>query len=146
MLVFNLEWLKNQLGKDTAVSPSPFARWLKGTLLEVESGAVKVSFEVRPEMTNPMGLLHGGVIAGILDDIFGMAVFTLNKSNFFVTVNLATDYLAPAKTGEKVIAHAKIVKNGKQIIHAEGQILNEEGKLLAKATTNLAVTPFLVGN
>lgn len=146
MSVFNIEWLKNQVGKDTTVSPSPFARWLKGTLLEVERGAVKVAFEVRPEMTNPMGILHGGVIAGVLDDILGMAALTLNNTHFFTTINLSTDYLASAKVGEKVIAQSKIVRNGKQVIHAEGELWSENGKLLAKATTNLGITSIPLGN
>ncbi|MCU0445580.1 MAG: PaaI family thioesterase [Microscillaceae bacterium] len=144
MSVFTLDWLKNQIGKETTVSPSPFARWLKGTLLEVEVGAVKVAFEIRPEMANPMGILHGGVIAGMLDDVLGMATLTLGNSHFYATVNLALDYLASAKVGERVIVEAKIVRNGKQIIHAVGEINSESGKLLAKASTNLAITPIVL--
>jgi acyl-coenzyme A thioesterase 13 len=140
MPVFSLEWLKKQIGKETTVSPSPFARWLRGVLLEAEAGAVKVQFEIRPEMSNPMGILHGGVIAGMMDDILGMAVLTLNHSNFYATINLSTDYLASAKIGEKVIAQAKIIRDGKQIIHAEAELWSENDKLLAKSSTNLAVT------
>ena len=64
-----LAWLQAHIGKSTKNSPSPFAHWLDGVLEQAELGEVAVRFAVRPDMTNPFGMLHGGVISGMLDDV-----------------------------------------------------------------------------
>lgn len=139
-----IETLKNQIGKNaTEFSPSPYGHWLNGKLLAVEAGSLQMSYLIRKDMTNPMGILHGGVTAGIMDDLIGMTIgATLDLEFFFTSVNLNIDYLSAGKIGETIIATTKINRQGKQIINAEAVISNESGKILAKATTNLASTPF----
>ena len=63
-----LQLLKDFIGKPFSGSPSPFAKWLNGTVISVDENSVEFQFEVRKEMTNPAGTLHGGVICGMFDD------------------------------------------------------------------------------
>lgn len=136
-----LEFFKSNIGKTSAeVSPSPFGRWLNGTLTAVEEGSLTVEFIVRPEMCNPANILHGGIATSILDDVIGMTVFSMGNQIFYSTVNLNIDFLFAAKPNEKLTAKSKIVRMGKKIAHAEGEIRNEEGKIIAKCTTNLVAT------
>lgn len=138
-------YLRSKIGHEITETHSPYAKWLRGKVLEVEEGALAAEFTVREEMTNPARTLHGGVAAGILDDIIGGAVFTLNMETFFTSVNLNVDYLAPAKIGDTVIARARVVRKGRNIIHAEGSISHIDGKLIAKGSSNLVVTAIKVG-
>lgn len=136
-----LEFFKNNIGKTSAeVSPSPFGRWLNGTLTAVEEGSLTVEFIVRTDMCNPAHILHGGVATSILDDVIGMTVFSMGSQIFYSTVNLSVDFLFAAKPNEKLTAKSKIVRMGKKIAHAEGEIRNETGQIIAKCTTNLVAT------
>lgn len=136
-----IEQFKQMIGQEAKnVSPSPYGRWLNGKLLEAEEGKLKVSFKVREEFTNPAGIVHGGVLAGIIDEVLGMTTFTLGRDGFFVAVNLNVDFLRAAKAGEEIIVNSEVVRAGKSIAHVECQIVNSEGKLLAKATSNLLKT------
>ena len=135
------EFFRNNIGKASAeISPSPFGRWLNGTLIEVEEGSITMEFIVRKDMCNPGGIMHGGVAIGMMDDIIGMTTFLMQNQAFYSTVNLNTDFLYSAKPNEKLIVKSKIVRMGKKIAHAEGEIRNEAGQIIAKCTTNLVAT------
>ncbi len=140
-----LEFFKNSIGKTSSeISPSPFGRWLNGTLIEVEEGSLTMEFVVRTDMCNPGGIMHGGVAIGIMDDIIGLTSFAMGNQIFYSTVNLNTDFLYSAKPDEKLIVKSKIVRMGKKIAHAEGEIRNEAGQIIAKCTTNLVATSNVV--
>ena len=135
-----LAFMQTQIGQSMSQSPSPVARWLNGTLKAVSEGSLTVEFTVRQEMTNPVGILHGGISAAMMDDVLGATVFSLGEENFFASVNLNVDYLSSAKLGEVVTVQSRVVRKGRNVIHAECQITNAEGKLLVKSTTNLLQT------
>jgi acyl-coenzyme A thioesterase 13 len=120
-----------------SISPSPFGRWLNGKLLEVSVGLLKVSFEVREEFTNPAGIMHGGVLAGMMDEIIGMTGYTLNNEGLFVAASLNVDFLRPSNVGDTLLVSANVVRAGKTMLHIVSEIHNSEGKLIAKASTNL---------
>ena len=136
-----LEQLKSYTGKEFTVSPSPFMRWLKPVVLTVEEGHLEFEYQIRPEWLNPIGNLHGGVTAAIIDDALGATVFSLNEPSFFTTINNVIDYLGIAKKGEKIIAETNIIKRGKQFVNAQCEIWNsDKSRLLAKGTSNLFKT------
>lgn len=134
-----VESLKSQVGKPVQ-SVSPVGQWLKGTLLAIEEGKLTVSIKVRKEMTNPMGILHGGMSALIMDEVIGATVYTLNRDTFFTSINLSLDFLNAIPMGETVIAKCEIVRAGKTVVNAECQLFNEAGKLIAKGMSNLIRT------
>jgi acyl-coenzyme A thioesterase 13 len=136
-----LSWLKAHIGKSTKNSPSPFAHWLDGILEEVEFGQLSIRFTVRPDMTNPHGMLHGGVISGMLDDVIGTTVATLDKEQPFVSINLSVDFVQGARVSDEVIAKAKVIRNGRTAVYVQAELYNQSAKLLAVATSNLVAVP-----
>ncbi len=130
-------YFKQFTGKVVTETPSAVGKWLRGTLISVEEGKMEAEFTVRPEMTNPAKMLHGGMIALICDEMIGASVATLNLPSFFVSVSLNTEFLLGAKEGDRVRACASIVRQGKHLINAECRLYNSDGKLLAKASSNL---------
>ncbi len=135
MLAFLQEYI-GQAAKD--ISPSPFGRWLNGTLTAVERGSLTAEFTVREDETNPGGIMHGGVIAAIMDDMMGMTIATLDKESFYVAVNLNVDFLRPGRLGETITAVTEVIRDGRTMTHCECRLFNAEKKLLAKASSNLA--------
>ncbi len=136
-----LSWLKAHIGKSSKNSPSPFAHWLDGILEEVEFGQLSIRFTVRPDMTNPHGMLHGGVISGMLDDVIGTTVATLDKEQPFVSINLSVDFVQGARVSDEVIAKAKVIRNGRTAVYVQAELFNQSAKLLAVATSNLVAVP-----
>ncbi len=137
----NLALFAQLIGQPFGQLPAPpFSKWLNGTLRAVSADSLEMEFTVRPEMVNPAGLLHGGVHAAILDDLAGMTVAALGLANLYVTMNLAVDYLAPARQGETVRARTQVTRAGKTVVNVVAELYNQSGTLLSRATTNLVNT------
>lgn len=135
-----LRYLKSFVGKPFTKSPSPFAHWLQGTVLEVNADSVEFQFTVRKEMTNPVGMLHGGVTSAMIDDCMGINFFVLGLDYFYPTINLNVDFFSPAREGDKVHVRTQVVKQGKSIINLRAEVFNADRKLLAQASSNLAAS------
>ncbi len=123
-----------------ANSPSPWGKLLNPTLLSAAKGSLTVSLLVREELTNPGGIMHGGAIAGLIDEVIGMTTFTLEKQGFYVAMNLNIDFLKPGVLGETITATANVIKDGRNVAHFECHVYNPDKKLLAKASSNLMLT------
>lgn len=133
-----LALFESLVGKDSSESICPLTGWLNPILLSAEAGKLEFSYIIRDEMTNPMGVIHGGTTAAIIDDAVGAAVYSLGKPNMYTTVNLAVDYFAPAKAGETIFAVASITKNGNQIINTSCEVWNgDRTRMIAKGHSNL---------
>ncbi len=136
-----LAFLKSQIGKDSSASPSPLMRWLNPSLRAVEEGELEYSYVIREEMTNTLGIIHGGATAAIIDDAIGAAVFSLGNTHIYTTVNLVIDYFGRANVGETIYAKTKIVKKGRQIINGECEVWNaDKTRMIAKGQSNLIQT------
>lgn len=134
-----LQLLQSFIGKPFSGSPSPFAKWLNGTVLAVDENSVEFQFEVRKEMTNPAGTLHGGVICGMFDDCIGVNFMILGTEYFFPTINLNVEFFSPAKEGDTVLVKTTVVKKGKAVINVKADMFLSK-KMIASATSNLVVS------
>ncbi len=136
-----LEYFKAGIGKDASESVSPLMRWLNPILLSAKAGELEFSYVVRKEMTNPLGIIHGGTTAAIIDDAIGAAVFSLDISHVYTTVSLSVDYFSRAEVGDTIIAKTKIIKPGNRIINAECEVWNADNdRMIAKGHSNLIQT------
>ena len=113
-------------------------RWLNPDILAVEEGAMTLRYVVREEMTNPMGQLHGGISAAIIDDAIGCTMYAYDHPPGYSTVSNYIDYLLPARMGEKIVARTSIVKKGNRLVNARCEIMDESGhKMIAIGVSNL---------
>ncbi len=133
-----LAQLKQFIGKEFDQSPSPFMKWLNPIVLSVEEGQLEFQYTVRPEWLNPIGNLHGGVTAAIIDDVIGATMFSLNENSFITTINNVIDYFSTAKENDNIVAETKIIKRGRQFVNAQCEIWNaDKTRLIARGTSNL---------
>ncbi|MHA8066047.1 PaaI family thioesterase [Aquirufa sp. ROCK2-A2] len=136
-----LGYLNQHLNRKIADgNPNPVSKWLDGTLISASMGSITVEFEVREDQCNHAGILHGGIISTMLDEIMGMTLITVEIQHLYVTINLTVDFLFGAKPGEKVKVISEVFRVGKKIANVEAKMYNAEGKILAKGTSNLAAT------
>lgn len=133
-----LKFLRHSIGKVITDSPSNYMNWLAPVLVKAESGILVCKYTIRKEMTNPYQILHGGVTAGIIDDLIGATVFTMGLTNRYTTVNNYIDYFAPAVEGDEITAETAIVKRGKTILNLQCEIyLPSKKRLIAKGYSNM---------
>ncbi len=86
---------------------------------------------------NPIGVVHGGLAATLLDSAMGCAVHsTLPKDAAYTTLEIKVNYIRPmtAETG-RVRCEANVIHVGGRTATAEGRIVDDEGKLYAHGTT-----------
>ncbi|GAA4770475.1 MULTISPECIES: PaaI family thioesterase [Flavobacterium] len=134
-----LQLLQSFIGRPFSGSPSPFAKWLNGTVIAVDENSVEFQFEVRKEMTNPAGTLHGGVICGMFDDCIGVNFMILGTDNFFPTININVEFFSAAKEEDTVIVKTSVIKKGKSIINVKANMFSSKG-IIASATSNLVIS------
>lgn len=117
----------------------PIAEALDFNLVEVEEG--RAVFEGIPgrHAYNPLGSVHGGYAATLLDSACGCAVHAcLKPGQAYTTLELKIAYhrAMNADTGP-VRAEAKVITIGKRVAFTEGRITDAEGRVYASATSTL---------
>lgn len=134
------ELRQRYLGQIVTDSRSPAGNWLRLRLLELEKGRARLSLDVRREMTNPYGHIHGGMMGLILDEAIGWAVLSLESSQRYTSLNLNLDFLYAIAEGEPLWVEAERIREGKRILHMQARVEDGQGRMLALASSNLIVT------
>src|SRR5215471_606222 len=119
----------------------PIQQALDFRLVQVERGYVAFAGTPKFEYYNPIGSVHGGYAATLLDTCMACAVHSMLKAGQgYTTVEFKVNFVRPlsADTGE-VHAEGKIIHLGRQIASAEGRLTDARGRLLAHATTTCLV-------
>lgn len=106
---------------------------------EVDEGYAKCSLKIEESHRNAMGAVMGGVYFTLAD--FALAVASNWKEMGSVSLNSEIAYLTPAK-GERLIAEAFCVKNGRTTGYYRIEVKDELGNLTAAVTA----TTFRVGS
>ncbi|KPL35584.1 PaaI family thioesterase [Streptomyces anulatus] len=132
-----MRWVQTELPTDI---PS-IGRLLGMRFDEVDHGRIVISLDTRPDFANPLGTVHGGIAATLLDSVMGCAVHTtLPAGAGYTTLELKVNYIRTARTdGQKLIAEGTVIHAGRRVATAEGKVLDEQGKLIAHATTTCMI-------
>ncbi|HWG91428.1 MAG TPA: PaaI family thioesterase [Candidatus Thermoplasmatota archaeon] len=120
-------------------SPSPFAAHIGWSSPHFEGGECVVTLQVEKHHLNMGGWVHGGVLAALLDSTLGGAVVaTLKEGEWCATQSLTTDFLRPGEGG-RLICRGRVDRRGGLAAYCSGEIRNESGILIARATGVWAV-------
>jgi acyl-CoA thioesterase len=111
----------------------PFAKLIGMRLVGLQPGEAKMSIEMRDDLQQPSGILHGGVTATLIDTAMAFAMRTLvPPEQNTATIDLTVHYLRPHTDG-KVECTTKVVRAGKRIFTISADVYGREGKLIATA-------------
>lgn len=123
------------------LSPPPIAALLNFELVEVREGHAVFAVEPAEYHYNPIGVVHGGLAATLLDSAMGCAVqSTLPAGAGYTTLEIKVNFVRPmtAETG-RVRCEAKLIHLGGRTATAEGRVVDEGGKLYAHGTTTCLI-------
>lgn len=125
---------------DGRMPPPPIARLMDFTIAAAERGRAVFTVVPAEWMCNPLGGVHGGVAATILDSCMGCAVHTTLPAGVgFATSDLQVRYVRPITTDHgRILAEGTVLNVGRRTAIAEGRLYTEDGeRLLAHAMTGL---------
>lgn len=109
-----------------------FPRLLGIEIDAVEEGRARLSMEVTEAHRQLAGVMHGGAIATLIDSAVAMAIVGASEPQArFTTIELKINYLSPIVEG-RIVADARLIRDGKRIIVAECDVFDATGKLAAK--------------
>ena len=124
-----------------ALPRPPIADTLGFTLVEAEKGRVVFQGTPQHRHYNPIGSVHGGFHATLLDSCVACAIqSTLEAGQGYTTIELKINYIrALTDRAGPVRAEGRVIHAGKQIGTAEGKLTDADGKLYAHATTTCLI-------
>ena len=103
---------------------------------------IEVAFDGRQTFTNPAGQIQGGFLCAMLDETMSVAgVVASGMTAFMPTLEMKTSFLRPALPG-RLICIGRVVKWGKTIAFLEGELYDDQHRLLAKASSTAMPQPF----
>ncbi|WP_305956014.1 PaaI family thioesterase [Pseudomonas sp. 2FG] len=121
--------------------PAPIGETLDFVPIHMEPGAA--IFQGRPQRRhyNPLGTVHGGWFATLLDSAVGCAVHsTLPAGKGYTTLELKVNMVRPLNDRVPMVrAEGKVIHAGRKVATAEGRIIGPDGKLYAHATTTCLI-------
>ena len=117
----------------------PYIAHLKIQTDALGNGSASLSMPVETHLTNSLGTAHGGVIVSLLDVALCTAARTLHPDSIgVITIDLSVSFIGGA-TGKRLLAEARVLKDGRSMSFVEGEAKNEDGSLVAKAIATVRV-------
>ncbi|WP_149361021.1 PaaI family thioesterase [Lolliginicoccus suaedae] len=108
---------------------------------EINEGEVSFTITTRPDFANPLGTVHGGICATLLDSVMGCAVHsTLGPGVGYSTLELKVNYIRMVPTdGRRLIGTGLVIHGGRSTATAEGRVVDDQGRLVAHGTTTCLI-------
>ena len=109
-----------------------FPRLLGIEIDSIEPSRARLSVEVRQELLQLQGVMHGGAIASLIDTAVAFAIISVSEpQDRFTTVEMKVNYLSAIREG-RVVADARLIRDGRRIIVADCDVFDSQGRLAAK--------------
>ncbi len=120
------------------------AGWMEtlgARIAEAEAGRVVVELEAGPQHRHGGGVVQGGVITQIADAAMGMSLATLQEDGGWnTTIELKINFLRPFVEG-RLRAVGRVVEMRQSLLFAEADVLDDAGRLIARASSTCMVVP-----
>src|SRR5689334_8477701 len=118
----------------------PFTQSLGVEYLVDGGGLRRLALTLGPQHMSRANRVHGGVLFTLLDTALGGAVVSgLPAGKGCATLELKINYFRPIQHG-RVVAEGRLVNRSRHTAYAEGEVVNEDGKVLAKASGTFFLT------
>jgi uncharacterized protein (TIGR00369 family) len=97
--------------------------------------SISFSWRVPPELCNSVGNVQGGILAAFADSLLGGATSAhLPEDAYPALAEMKISILRPAPAGTTLVGRGYVVKTGRRVLFAEAEVLDGDGRLIAKAS------------
>ena len=123
------------------VRTAHFPTHMNMTIADIDLDRADIDLTLNTFHLQPMGIVHGGVLATLIDTAtFWAAFMRLPQDTGLVNVDLKLNYLKPVIHGE-LRAQGQCIQAGKRISYATAQVIDEEGQIITHGTSTLMALP-----
>jgi uncharacterized protein (TIGR00369 family) len=123
------------------VRRSPFHQWAGMELVSVGDGRAELTMDLLPQHFNPQGIVHGGIISALADTAIGLALRAKLRPGYtHRTAQLNVHFLAKGE-GNRLVGVGRAVHLGSMTGYGESEVLDGQGRLLARATATFIMLP-----
>jgi uncharacterized protein (TIGR00369 family) len=128
---------------DGKVPHPPIMDLIDMASFEPELGKVVVTMRAQEFHYNPLGSVHGGVIATLLDTAAGCSVHsTLAVGQMYTSLDLTTKFLRPVTLDSGLLrCEGRVLNRGRRVALAEAELTDQAGRLVAHATSTCLIMP-----
>lgn len=128
---------------DGKVPHPPIMDLMDMASFEVEQGLVVVTMRAQEFHYNPLGGVHGGVIATLLDTAAGCSVHsTLAAGQMYTSLDLTTKFLRPVTVESGLLrCEGRVLNRGRRVALAAAELTDQAGRLVAHATSTCLIMP-----
>ncbi len=129
-------------------SDFPFFKLMGFEVLDCAPGWSKCQVRLRSELQNPNGVVHGGVIATLIDAGITQAMLMTDEyqlvrdtKGVLTTIDLRVKYLRPASvaTTAAIVCESKVAHLGKRVVHAQSSVKDDAGKDIAMGDATMMI-------
>ena len=108
-----------------------------------EPGRTVWQMRADERFANPVGIVQGGFIAAFADSSMGASSLTFARERkvFSANAELKISFLKPAKVGALLTCTAQVLSGGSRAAFVEAEVVDEEGRLVAKASSTYILWP-----
>ena len=125
----------------SVVKNSPYPKHMAMELVHIELDGADISLQLGKVHLQPFGIVHGGVLATIIDtSTFWAAFLRLPEESGLVNVDLKLNYLQPVISG-RLMARGTCIRSGRSICYSEAKVFDENENLIAHGTSTLMALP-----
>lgn len=115
---------------------APFTEWMGVTLVSAEAGNVRLQVVQKPDLNNRRGVIHGGVLATLLDSAMARAARTMEEGlELGGTVDLHVQFMAPA--AGTLTATGFVDSQSRSLAFCRGEVRDTDGVLVATAMATM---------
>lgn len=121
---------------------NPFFRLMDIEIGDICEGNAEISMKIRPDMLNGENWLQGGLFTALADEAMVLAIYSLlAPDEQIATISETTTFISGAREGDVIVASGRVIKKGKRVVFAEGDVrLLEGGKgILSRSSAAFAV-------
>ena len=121
--------------RDGLLPTPPIGALFGMRLVEVDVGTVTFSCTPDESAYNPIGLIHGGLVCTLLDSVLGCAVqSTLPAGVGYASIEIKVNYVRPVHPDGELMAYGRLIKSGRRVAFAEGDVRNLDEQVVATAS------------
>ena len=123
-------------------SANPFFCLMGIDVAGVEKGKATLKMTVRPDMSNGVGWLQGGMLAAIADEAMALALYTqLAPGEGIATISESTSFIRGVRDGT-ILAEGRVIRKGRRVAFMESEVRMDDAQktILARTTASFAVT------
>ena len=124
---------------------SPFMELIGGRMEELREGYARLSLMLEPRHTNPHGVMHGGVITSLMDEVLGGVIASLRGMEVMrtaphATIEMNASFLATARPGDEIVVEGRVLRLGRTVAFGEAEARRlGDGELIAKGRFAFAI-------